>query len=343
MSAEAPQGYFPPVPDAPPAPSPQSHYAAPPPPVERPRRFGWALNLLLFVITVGSVLFVGQMYAPPEATSALGGAAYFAVPLLLILTCHEFGHYIAARLHRVPASLPYFLPLPILNPFGTLGAIIVMPERIRSRKALLDIGAAGPLAGLVVAIPLMLVGLARSPVIEQAESGYVQEGQSLLYWALKRVMVGELGPTQDIATHPIALAAWAGFFVTFLNLLPFGQLDGGHVAYALFGRRQDRLARWVKLLPLGMALVSAVRWAGPPLWRGAEQGWSSLPLGAWLPASSALNWLVLYGLLSVLERRTGREHPPVDDHALGLGRRLVGGLTLAFYVLLFMPFPWVVH
>src|SRR5690606_31735920 len=115
----------------------------------------------------------------------------------------------AARIHGVPASLPYFLPLPILNPFGTLGAVIIMPERIKSRNALMDIGAAGPLAGMVVAIPLMIVGIRMSSLTPALDQGVViYEGDNLLYWLLKRLALGELPPGYDIHTHPMALAAW---------------------------------------------------------------------------------------------------------------------------------------
>ena len=170
-------------------------------------------NAILFVLTVLSVFYVGQGWtAKPDMGTweALQGAWVFAVPLLSILVAHEFGHYIAARIHRVPASLPYFIPFPILNPFGTMGAVIIMPRRIRSANALLDIGAAGPIAGMVVAIPVMLFGLSLSELGPRSDTGYIQEGQSILYWALKAMVFGSIPADQDVHLHPTALAAVGG-------------------------------------------------------------------------------------------------------------------------------------
>jgi membrane-associated protease RseP (regulator of RpoE activity) len=334
-------------------------------------RFDWRKNAVLFALTVVSVFFVGQLGLPAELQGAHRWLAAwtFAVPLLFILLCHEFGHYIAARVHRVPASLPYFLPLPVLNPFGTLGAIILMPERIRSRKALLDIGAAGPLAGMVVAIPIMLWGLSLSELVPRppADVGarllalpVQQEGQSLLYAALKYAVFGHIPSNMDVLLHPTAFAAWAGFFVTFLNLLPFGQLDGGHVAYAVFGERQNRAARWVMWLPLALALYAFAVHVVPVLAYGANHGFGRIftrialegdasPgmrlleyfLSALLLFNPVLNWAVLLLLLRVLRRVAGPGHPPVDDPTLSAGRRAIGIVTLALFVLLFMPTPWV--
>jgi membrane-associated protease RseP (regulator of RpoE activity) len=339
--------------------------------VPRAIRFDWRKNAVLFALTVVSVFFVGQLWVPSEAQGASRWLAAwtFAVPLLFILLCHEFGHYIAARIHRVPASLPYFLPLPVFNPFGTLGAIILMPERIRSRKALLDIGAAGPLAGMVVAIPIMLWGLSLSELVPRppADVGarlhalpVQQEGQSLLYAALKYAVFGHIPSNMDVLLHPTAFAAWAGFFVTFLNLLPFGQLDGGHVAYAVFGERQNRFARWVIWLPLGLALYSFAVYVVPVLAYGMSHGFGGIftrvalegdtspgirlleyLLSTLLLLNPVLNWMMLLLLLSLLRRVAGTGHPPVDDPTLSAGRKAIGFVTLALFVLLFMPTPWV--
>lgn len=307
--------------------------------------FNWRTNLWLFVATVASVFFVGQSWTAREGLSGLGqlvSAWTFAVPLLAILVCHEFGHYIAARLHRVPASLPYFLPLPILNPFGTLGAVIVMPRRIRSANALLDIGAAGPLAGMVVAVPIMLWGLSLSELGPRSTSGYIQEGQSILYFALKATVFGHIPADQDVHLHPTALAAWVGFFVTFLNLLPFGQLDGGHVAYALFGRKQNQLARWFLFTPVVLMLYNAWLFVVPLLRRGFAAGFDSIASAEWLPVSSVTVWVTIFILLLVMRRSAGSDHPPVDDPVLSPGRKLIAAFTLGLFVLLFMPSPWVV-
>lgn len=309
---------------------------------DTPRRARWPINLLLFAVTVWSVFEVGQAWngkaEVPGFKGWLGGWP-FAVPLLGILLFHEFGHYIAARIHRVPASLPYFIPFPKLSPFGTFGAVIVMPKRIRSANALLDIGAAGPLAGMVVAIPVMLIGLAHSTVGPRSESGFIQEGQSILYWLLKRIVHGPIPANQDVFLHPTALAAWAGFLVTFLNLLPFGQLDGGHVAYALFGERQNRLARFAVFVPLVMVLYNAWVHVRPIVLRAMKEGFGQQN---WLPVSAATVWISIFVLLWLLRGVSGANHPPVDDSRLSPKRRVVAVLTLALFVLLFMPTPWAV-
>jgi membrane-associated protease RseP (regulator of RpoE activity) len=320
--------------------------ATPQPPAEhreRPVRFRWQVNAALFAATVVSVFHVGAMWSGSEAQGLeyLLSGWIFAVPLLAILLAHEFGHYIAARIHGVPASLPYFLPLPV-PPFGTLGAIILMPGRIRSRKALLDIGAAGPLAGMAVAIPVMLYGLSLSSVEARTASGYLQEGQSLLYLALKYVVFGPIRADQDVFLHPTALAAWAGFFVTFLNLLPYGQLDGGHVSYAVFGQRHNRVVSWFIAVPLLLSLYNAAVHAGPvvDILTGESRGPITADLAAPL-ISSTTSWLFLSILLLVMRRFSGARHPPVEDVALSRRRRAIGVVTLALFVLLFMPSPLV--
>lgn len=305
-----------------------------------PGRFDWRINLVLFLATVASVGFTGySRVARLTGTEAGWGAAAFAVPTLTILLAHEFGHYFAARWHRVPASLPYFLPAPVVSPFGTLGAVIVMPGRIRTSRALLDIGAAGPLAGIVVAVPTMVIGLSRSPIIQRSATGFDQEGQSLLYLLLKWLVVGPLRPDQDVLLHPTAFAAWFGFLITFLNLIPVGQLDGGHVAYALLGsRRHAQVARWAMFLPL--LLIAVNLWLhGVPVLGDALGGH---PAPNWRRLTTAvMPWVVIEILLVLLARFSGREHPPVDDPGLSPGRRRIAIFTMALFVLLFMPAPLV--
>lgn len=147
---------------------------------------------------------------------------------MAILTAHEMGHYVFCRRYRIPATLPYFIPLPITI-FGTMGAVIRMGGPIRSRRALFDIAVAGPIAGLVVAIPVLIVGLARSAIVDGAPegSGIITLGEPLLMRALAAVIVGPLPEGKDLLLDPFAFAGWAGLFVTAINLLPAGQLDGG--------------------------------------------------------------------------------------------------------------------
>jgi membrane-associated protease RseP (regulator of RpoE activity) len=302
------------------------------PPSTKPAGLRWKANLVLFLLTVASV--------------RVTGGTTFAIALLAILLTHEFGHYFAARHHGVPASLPYFIPLPLLSPFGTMGAVISMPERIRSRNALLDIGAAGPLAGLVVALPVLVVGLAQSPVQPITGEG-LQEGQSLLYLLLKRIVLGPIPPGHDVFLTPLAFAGWSGLFVTALNLIPIGQLDGGHVLYALLGPRANRVAR---ALHYGLLLAFVGNVATFELPLVARHGLGAVasalahpssPLGEEVlrGLSNSMFWLVWFGLLHLLRRLTGGYHPPTEEGELTPGRRAIAILSLVLFALLFMPTP----
>ena len=281
------------------------------------RSLKWQLLLVLFVATAVSVLYTGMGYEGVEGVSLWQGWK-FAVPLLGILVTHELGHYVAAVIHRVPASLPMFIPMPI-SPFGTMGAVISMPEPIRSRNALLDIGAAGPLAGMAVAIPVLIIGLSQSEV-RPLEPGGLLEGQSLLYLLLKRLVVGPIPEGHDVYLTSTAFAGWTGLLVTTLNLLPVGQLDGGHVAYALFGERQNTLGRiFHATLPV-MFLVNLA------VYRDSQPG---------------MVWLIWFALLAVLRRASGGvDHPPTDEgEQLSPGRKAIAIGTLVLFVLIFMPTP----
>jgi len=297
-----------------------------------PRSRVW-LHFLLFALTLVSMQATAMALnqPPPERTWA-GWAAYQALPLLGILVIHELGHYIAARLHGVPASLPFFVPFPFLSPFGTMGALITMDDRIRSRKALLDIGAAGPIAGMLVAVPVLCLGLAWSPVTPRSLSNYTQEGQSLLYWLLKRLVLGPIPDNHDVELHPMAFAGWGGLYLTMLNLLPWGQLDGGHIAYALLGKSQHRIATWVRRGLLVVFLYNAVIFVVPVLLGRSNQS-LLMAIGA------SASWLVLYGITGWMARISGADHPPFDEGELDGRRRGVAVLCLVLFVLLFMPTP----
>jgi len=306
--------------------------------VTEPARPRLALHLGLFAATLVATLLTGAYYGQhvpedadwPAILAAIPKGWPFAVPLLAILLVHELGHYVAARIHRVPASLPFFVPAPYLSPFGTFGAIIVMPDRIRRRDALLDIGAAGPLAGLVVAIPVIVIGLASSEVGPLPDV-YQMEGQSLFYLGLKRVVLGPIADGSDVLMNATAFAGWTGLFVTALNLLPIGQLDGGHIAYALVGPKWDRYARWVHLGLLGVFGFNVIRFSIPTFTEGASVGQA---------IGNSTFWLFWYFILAWMRRRSGMNHPPTDEGTLSPKRRAVAWGCLALFVLLFMPTPW---
>jgi len=212
-----------------------------------------------------------------------------------------------------------------------------MSGRIRSRNALLDIGASGPLAGMVVAVPVLIVGLALSPVTALPAGPYNQEGQSLLYWLLKRIVLGPIPEGHDVFLSPTALAGWAGFLITMLNLLPWGQLDGGHIAYALFGKAQDRAAWWFRTALIPLFLVNLL-WFALPI----ALGRSSMSYG--MAVSNSLFWLFWWVILGVLGRISGgHEHPPCEPGPLSPVRKMLAAGSLVLFVLLFMPRPMTVY
>jgi membrane-associated protease RseP (regulator of RpoE activity) len=297
--------------------------------------------LLLFALTVVSTTATGALYVNLNHDLPFRWADGFAysVPLLAILVCHEFGHYFAAKLHRVPASLPYFIPLPF--GFGTMGAVISQAGTTDRRK-LIDIGAAGPLAGLLVAIPVLAYGLSLSEVKPLVGVGS-QEGNSLLYAGLKYLVKGTFLPSHgmDVNLHPTAWAGWAGLLVTMINLLPVGQLDGGHVATAYFGNRYRPAARvvhqalpWLSLLAFGWVYRTVQREA-----MGQTLPDDITALGAAINA--ALVWMVWFVLLWGLGRLArGFDHPLVDDQVpLPASRNALFWIVAVIFALIFMPVP----
>jgi membrane-associated protease RseP (regulator of RpoE activity) len=294
-------------------------------------RWRVGVNLVLFILTCVSTLtagfsFVGSptfdaLRSDPSAARFLAGAP-FAFTLLAILGVHELGHYFTARHYRASVSLPYFIPAPFL--FGTLGAIILMRSPARDRNSLFDIAAAGPLAGLAVALPAGLLGFAWSTVVPAPPGGYLAFGDSLLTWGLSYLRFGHIPPGYMLFTHPMADAAWAGFLVTALNLFPVGQLDGGRIAYALFGRRHRTIG---KATVVGLLLFGAAAF----VWSLRAPGGDAVSALA-----SSLNWFVWAGVISLL---VGFHHsPPLDDLSpISRGRRVVGIACLLLMVLLIPP------
>ncbi len=295
----------------------------------RPRR--WWLHLLLLLATCATTFQAGSQDGDFQA-----GLVYMSA-IMGILLVHEMGHFSAARVHHVDASLPYFLPVPY-TPIGTFGAVITMREPPRRRAALLDIGAAGPLAGVLVAIPVCYLGLRLSEVrpLAALPEGAIVEGNSLLYLLLKHLSHPGLGPGDDIWLHPLAWAGWIGLLVTSLNLLPAGQLDGGHVTYALLGRRwHARLARLARAGVLGLGLLGlactlTLTWQ-PWVDRLTAEGW----IDPVLRGAGMTGWL----LWAVLLRFVGRDHPPVEDEVSPLdpARRLVGWICVVLAIATFTP------
>ena len=290
----------------------------------------WRINAALFVVTVASVFYTCMDVDGPRTPGRFEHAIEFTASLIAILLAHEFGHFVAARIHSVDASLPYFIPLPLLSPFGTLGAVIRMRSVIPTRRALLDIGAAGPLCGMVVAVPLYAWGVAHSQVVplepSGAEPGHtIQLGSSLLLALLDRSFGPHVGDGMDIMLSPVAYAAWAGMFVTMVNLLPVGQLDGGHVAYAWLGKRLDGITPWVHRSVLAFFFVSLSAFVARDFHAG---------LGLWhfgRHVNNALFWLVWFEVLAVLGTLSPKRTQDAagDERDLSLSTRAIATVGLS--------------
>ena len=261
-----------------------------------PKQDKVSTNIILFVLTVFSVMLAGVQIEGPLPEDAMAQMILlaknifsgwpFALSLLGILLAHELGHYFMSRYHKTPATLPYFIPFPF-SPLGTMGAAILMRGTPKNKRVLFDIGVAGPIAGLVVAIPVLLYGLSLSTLgtIEPNPNGFL-EGNSLIYLLAKFVVFGQLLPAPvepqgilywlqyfftgrpvpfgglDVFIHPVAFAGWAGILVTALNLIPAGTLDGGHVIYSLFGDKAKKAFPFI----VGLLVILGFFWSGWWLW-----------------------------------------------------------------------------
>jgi len=298
-------------------------------------------NIILFVLTVFSVLLAGAQPDGPMPSDLMGQLLVlgkniftgwpFALSLLGILVAHEFGHYFMSLYHKTPATLPYFIPFP-LSPLGTMGAAIIMRGVPKNKRILFDIGVAGPIAGLVVAIPVLFYGLSLSTLgtIDPNPNGFI-EGNSLIYFFAKYVTFGQLLPAplepqgilywiryfftggpipfggMDVFIHPVAFAGWAGILVTALNLIPAGTLDGGHVIYGLFGDKSRKAFPYI----VGLLLILGFFWSGWWLW------------------AAMLFWL-------------GRVNAqPLDEiTTLDPTRRLIAYSMIIVFLLVFTPVPF---
>ncbi len=277
------------------------------------------LHLILFLATGVTTMMAGAMQQgviPWETPWQLYKGLPFSLTLLLILLCHEMGHYLSARYHNLNVTLPYFLPAPPI-PFliGTLGAFIRIRSPILNKPALLDVGAAGPLSGVLVTLPLLVLGLQLSDIQVlpggPAEMGGIVLGESLLFKFMSWLTLGSLPADHHIILHPMAFAGWIGLLVTNINLIPVGQLDGGHVSYALFGEKSTAIAKIFFGLLIGLGLM---------FWYG---------------------WLVWVIILYFM----GFSHPLPLEYWVELDsrRRVIGYLTIAVFVLTFMPAPFQIH
>jgi membrane-associated protease RseP (regulator of RpoE activity) len=280
------------------------------------------LHVALFILTIGTTTLVGaSQYAsyltdfvdrglPMPLLSLILRGFWYSGTILAILGCHELGHYFACRYYDVDASLPFFLPAP-LPLTGTLGAFIRIREPIPEKRMLFDIGIAGPIAGFIVAVPALFIGLAMSHVVRIPPDFIGSElGEPLLFKFASWLIWGNPPAGYSINMHPVAFAAWFGLLATALNLFPIGQLDGGHISYAVFGRKSSQVT-------LAMICVAVVL------------------------TYYSTSWLVWTGLMVVMLVVFGRHHPPVFDEHVPLDRTRVflAVVALAMFVLCFTPAP----
>lgn len=290
------------------------------------RRREWVLPAVLLFATVFTTLFAGALmqFVPPgeilRNPALLGKGAGFAFPLLIILMTHEMGHFIASKIHRVNATLPYFIPFP--NYIGTFGAVIKMKSPMRNRRALLDIGSAGPLAGFVLSLMACYWGIQNMqavPLDQVPEWSFwtprIAFGNNLVLLGMYEILDVQLKPG-FIYMNPLLDAGWLGMFVTSLNLIPAGQLDGGHISYALIGEKGSKLL--AKIVVVALLVIGIPGFVWPELFWA---GWS------------------VWGILILV---MGLKHPPPMDNQLGLdpNRKAIGFICLAIFILTFTPMPF---
>lgn len=263
---------------------------------------------LFFVLTFLSVFLTGYYMGDPSYGPLWLQGISYAVPLMVILGSHEMGHYCQARRYGIDVTLPFFIPLPVISPFGTLGAYIQMKSAPESRRALFDVAFWGPAMSFILSVPVTIWGLALSQVhpVPEDYSGYVF-GDSLLFRFLVNLFF-TIPEGSDVFIHPMAFAGWAGLFVTAINLLPVGQLDGGHISYAALGENSKFVAG------LTMAVMVVVAYFYP--------GW--------------LFWVLLLFFLGV---RHPRQSSPLYMIPLDRGRKVMAVLSALVFVLTFIPFP----
>jgi membrane-associated protease RseP (regulator of RpoE activity) len=267
------------------------------------------VHIFLFILTFISTLLAGALQQgidPMAHPDQILRGLPFSLTLLLILGAHEFGHYFISRKNRIAVTLPYFIPAPSL--IGTFGAFIKIKSPILDRRMLLDVGVAGPLSGLIVAIPIILIGLYLSEIRLNPSDTGMTLGSSILFYILTWIIHGNLPDKVGLILHPMAFSGWIGLLVTAINLLPVGQLDGGHVAYAILGTKQHNVS---KFMVLSLVVLGLTTWSG---------------------------WLIWAALLMIM----GTQHPPVvhDWILLDERRKVIGWITLVIFILTFTPTPF---
>ena len=312
---------------------------------KRKKKNRYLLHIGLFLITFITTTFAGVLWTtnsagPYELNMLLTGLPY-SISIMMIISFHEFGHYFAAKYHRVDATLPFYIPLPpipyFIN-FGTMGAVIKTRSRIYSRKAMFDIGVAGPIAGFVICFIILIYGFTHVPDIQyllNIHPDYLQPdyghggmslvfGDSILFASLKWIFVDHskfFPPMSEIYHYPFLCVGWFGLFITSMNMIPVGQLDGGHISYTMFGAERSYKISAISFIFL--FVFGVVGLADALLELGWNVGW-----GGWL------FWaLILYFIIKL-------KHPPVPDPVpLGKNRRIIGYISFVIFIISFSPMP----
>ncbi len=291
------------------------------------------IQVVLFLITLATTFLAGFL----QGGNIINGIA-FSAALLFILGSHEMGHYIYGKKYGVDITPPYFIPAPpLISPIGTFGAFIKIKSPISSKRALFDIGIAGPLLGIIAAIPIIIIGIKLSRVVGTTSPELhrgMTLGSPLIFSFLSDTFFGKVPEGKDILLHPVAFAGWIGLFVTALNLIPAGQLDGGHIMYALFPRK------WHRRVSVSMIFILLILGIGTqPIIHLFESLWSRAPLGSYkgFTFDGWLGWIMWAMLLSIM----GTRHPPTrdDESSLDGKRKLLGAIAFLVFVGCFTPLP----
>jgi membrane-associated protease RseP (regulator of RpoE activity) len=300
----------------------QDTYVDEPPPTSRE----WSLSILLLFLTIITTTFAGMsqlfeilgfkalLYILAKPSLLLNGILY-SFPVIVILSAHEMGHYLACRYYGMHCTPPYFIPVPI-SPTGTLGAFIKIQSRFPSKKSLFDIGIAGPLAGFFFILPTLWIGISLSKIVPKGivPHGTLNFGEPIILRFFGKLILGYSPAHQDMLIHPIVMAAWVGLLATSLNLLPIWQLDGGHIAYAMIGRSWQKRLSIATLIAL--IFVSFAGWPTP-------------------------SYLLFFVLILIFGIRSRFYHPATmgDEEELGSGRMILGTIAFLILIVCFMPVP----
>ncbi len=304
-------------------------------------RSGIWVNIILFIITFFSTTIAGVYWLnkdPYQLNNFSYGLTY-SILILLVISTHEFGHYFAAKIHKVPVTLPYYIPFPFLflNPFGTMGAVIRMKARYYSRAALLDIGAAGPIAGWITSVIILIIGFTNLPPVnylysihpEYATNGIslngLAFGYNILFLLFEKILTSSphvfMPPMNEVYHYPFLCVGWFGLLITSLNMLPVGQLDGGHISYAMFGNKH----KYVAYIVFGLLVIFGLL--------------GLLPLLNYNTNIGSINWLVwavlIFFVIKIKHPQTYSEaEPPLNSN-----RMLVGWFTYIIFIVSFCPVP----